>query len=230
MKNLLLSILTVLVTLVLCFGSYPDKSETQFDQHYGIGKVKVEFEYTILRHKPYFLNFYQSDSENELVKTVEINWKDEKGGYVETQNAEFIKVKDFYLEEPHYILMFNCLQERNGFFEVIVNVDTKETLWIKKQSTIRLKLWDKFLKEVVCVSSLTPETNQIRVKPEKNSKIAIENNKDICWEVIDIQGEWLNVKCSEIFFDLTEEKYKNFNGWLRWRDDKELLIDYSLAY
>lgn len=229
MKNLLLLILTFLMFYGYCY-SYSDNSEIPFEQVYGIGKVVVKFESNLHNDKPYILNFYRSDSENELEKTVEIKWNDNDGGFVMTTNIEFIKVKDFYLEEPHYILMFNCLREINGFYEVIINIDTKETMWIKKQSTIQLKLWDKFLQSVVCLSALDTQTNRIRLKPDDNSKVAIENVKDECWEVIKVKGEWLNIRCFVIDFDMLDEKYKNFNGWLRWRDNNELLIEYYLAY
>ena len=229
MKNLLFLILTFSMFYGHSFGN-SDNSGNPFEQVYGIGKVVVKFESNLYNDKPYILNLYRSNSEDALAKTVEIKWNDNNGGYVETKNIEFIKVKDFYLEEPHYILMFNCLKEINGFYEVIINVDTKETMWLKKQSTIQLKLWDDFLKSVICLSSLDAQTNQIRVKPNDNSEVAMENVKDECFEVIEVKGDWLNIRCFVIDFDMLDEKYRDFNGWLKWRDENELLIEYYLSY
>jgi hypothetical protein len=246
MKNLLLIILTLFAIFNGCKSksdsslkneseSKPDKTETQFEnfetpfyENYGIGKLKVIFENTILNKKTYVLNFYRSDSDADFEKKIEITWNESDGGFVETQNTEFLKVKDFYLEEPHYILMFNYLRECNGFYEVIINSDTRETMWIKKNSTIFVKSWEEFLQTVFCVSTLNPETNQVKVEPNDDSEIAFENIKDECWYVKEVKGEWLNIKCSDVDFDLTEEKYKNFTGWLKWRNDKELLIEYYM--
>jgi len=247
MKNLLLFVLTLFIVFNGCksktdgsaqveselksdkLESNVENHEAPFYKNYGIGKLKVSFENTILNDKAYVLNFYRSDSESELDRKIEISWNDSDGGYVETQNTDFLKVKDFYLEEPHYILMFNYLRESNGFYEVIVNTETKETMWIKKQSTIHVKLWDEFLQSVVCLSASNPEANQVRIEPKEDSNVAIENIKDECWYVSEINGEWIKVECSEIDFDLTDEKYKYFSGWLKWRDENELLIKYYLA-
>ena len=239
MKNLLPFILIVLISLGSCRNKSSNSTsltensvkntDTVFYQNKGIGKLIINFEETLFQHQSYVLNFYNYESDSNLIKTVEIKWNSDNNGFVEIFNAEFIKVKDYYIEEPHYILMFNCLRECNGFYEVVINTETNEKMWIKKEITKVFKPWDKFLKEVVCISALNPNANQIRMKPEDNSGIAMENIEDKCWEVESVYGEWIQVKCSEIDFDLSNEKYKNFNGWLKWRNDKDLLIEYYLA-
>jgi hypothetical protein len=208
---------------------YSSQDTTPFiTASYGIGKVKIVYEFALSENKPYSYEIL-SDPNNHCTKTkVELIWNESNNGYVEAVNDEIVKIRDYHIGEPYYIILFDCLRIQNEFCEIIVNEQTKEKKWIKLSETIRFEPWEVFLKNVVCVSQIDFYSNPVRIEPNESSNILLGQGTQ-CWAVEEMRGNWIKIKYSEIDLNPEDKELARFRGWIKWRDNNDFLIKYFLA-
>ncbi|QWG09901.1 hypothetical protein [Flammeovirga kamogawensis] len=197
--------------------------------NYGIGKVLLSYDGDLHRGNSYHLEFYESpNSTTEPSERLELNWNEENRGYVQVKGKPFIKITDYYIDEPDYIIHFNCLGYQNGFYEVVVNEKLHKTLWIKESDKFVFETWTEYLKSTICVSQLSIKNNPARALADSSANIVFE--EEMCWVVLDFKGNWINVKYSPFDKDMEVQENKNFRAWIKWRDEDKLLIKYYLSY
>ncbi|MFT7197136.1 MAG: hypothetical protein ACI83W_001503 [Marinoscillum sp.] len=196
-------------------------------KYYGIGKVILEFENSITNKQEYLIEFFEQPKESNPTEILSLKWIEDNHGYVAAVGDEFLNIQDYYIDEPNYIAHFNCIERSNGFLKIVVNEESNETRWIKENNNLKLEPWSTYLKTAVCVTQTDFINNPARSEPIETSKILYDS--EMCWEVIDFKGYWIKVKFSEIEMDMAIEKNREFVGWLKWRNDKELLIKYFLS-
>lgn len=194
---------------------------------FGIGKLIVSFEEQMYNEVDYTISFFENPVDTSNYRTVIYKWNTDDTGFVEANNDEFIKIKDYHIGEPFYIINFNCLKKEGNFYEVIVDEINNKRMWVRLNSEITLMSWFDFLKSTVCVSQNDYNNNPAYTLANDSSEIVY--NKEMCWDIVDMKGYWIKVKFSEIEADLTNEDNQNLRGWIKWRDDSELLIDYYLS-
>jgi len=196
-------------------------------KNFGIGKLKINFLLTTLKSEEYVLDFFENINDSKPTFKLTLKWSNEDGGRVEISNKEYIKIKDFFIEEPYYIIHFNCFAKQNGLYQVMIDEDTQKRMWIKKSSTIEFITWSNYILDVVSIKQIDFLKNPVRMKPNENSEIVYSKSMD--WEVVSIKGNWVEVKFSEIFMDMTIPENQKFRGWMKWKDAEKLLIEYGLA-
>ena len=195
-------------------------------KNYGIGKVRLIFD-RIGSIKNFTYSLYSQPSQTSEKKDMKLMWNEDNNGYVEAVNDEIIKIRDYHIDEPYYIILFDCLKEKNGFYEIVINEKTRDTKWIKSSETVIFEPWSVFLQNVVCVSQIDTINNPVRREPHENSEII--SNSDGCWDIENMNDVWIKVKYSEIDFDLSDPKINEFHGWIKWRDNDKFIIHYFLA-
>lgn len=196
-------------------------------QNYGIGKVILNYESYMYARKEFTIRFLDSIDSQSSKEVLIIKWIEDKGGYVEVAQNDFLSIRDYYFEEPYYKIQFDCIKEVDGYYEVIVNESQKRRMWIKASSDITFITWEEFLKGVVCVSNYDTIANPVRIEPNEDSEICFSG--DWCWDIVNIQGFWAQVMYSSIDEDLTDEYNREFRGWIKWRDKEKLLVKYFQA-
>jgi hypothetical protein len=193
----------------------------------GIGKVKLEFQEHIFNNKAYQLDFYQDYTDSIAKQTLTLKWSDDNDGAVQAINDTFLEIKDYFIEEPHYIIIFNCLRQVGDYYEIVTNEQTMETMWIKKSNLISYKSWGNFLKSTVCVSQIDIVSNPVR-KKQDGLEIQVDDTEP-CWEVIDVKDNWLFIKYPSFYLDDSDSIQINFRGWIKWYEEDEIIINYYLA-
>ena len=195
-------------------------------KNYGIGKIRILFE-NIGSIKKFTYKLYSEPSLDSEKNEMKLIWNENNNGYVEALNDDIIQIRDYHIDEPYYTILFDCLKEKDGFYQIVTNENSRDTKWIQISETVIFEPWSSFLQNVVCVSQLDTIQNPVRREPNKNSVII--SNSDGCWEVESMEDVWIKVKYSEFDFDLTDPKIKDFHGWIKWRDNDKFLIRYFLA-
>lgn len=195
-------------------------------KNYGIGKIRILFE-NIGSIKKFTYILYSQPSLDSEKKEMTLIWNEMNNGYVEALNDDIIKIRDYHIDEPYYIILFDCLKEMNGFYQIVTNENSRETKWIQASATIVFESWPIFLQKVFCVTQIDTLKNPVRKNPDENSEIL--SNSDGCWNVESTNGLWIKVKYSEIDYDYSDPKIKDFRGWIKWRDNNNFLITYFLA-
>jgi hypothetical protein len=196
------------------------------NKNYGIGKIRILFENIgSIKRFTYFL--YSQPSLDSEKKEMTLIWNENNNGYVEALNDDKIKIRDYHIDEPYYIILFDCLREKEGFYQIVTNENSRETKWIHASETVIFEPWSVFLQNVVCITQIDTLNNPVRKDPHVNSEIL--SNSDGCWKVEIVNEHWVKVKYSDIDFDFSDPKIRDFQGWIRWRDNNNFLISYFLA-
>ena len=130
-------------------------------------------------------------------------------------------VKPRHIKLDYQIFYMTAVKQSGPFIEVIGNEDEGSTCWIKSNQ-VKLLTWPEFLLSVFSVESKYPQDYLVREEPMNHSTPINHVTSDHILRPVKVQGEWILV---EIMNSGLESEGK---GWIRWRTQEELLIDYNL--
>lgn len=158
----------------------------------------------------------------ELKSPIEVLDKDGKTFITikKSENGEIVKsIKDsleiraFY---PDYsIIIFDSKQTGDGY-EVFINGSWRK---LKSNKELNFLSWENFIEKIYL--GLTSES-PLHVIKDDTSKI-IEGYKELYYEVIERDGDWLKVRCWEDCEGCPQGRI--IEGWVRWRNKEQLLVD-----
>jgi hypothetical protein len=187
----------------------------------GVGLISIDFDDKTI------LEFYSDTSATEPIKVVEFfddrsinswNIKDFD------KQKEWLKPEGLWLD--YFAFTFRCLTKTDKWFEIIVNIQTEKTYWLKKTDSTKFKSWEEYLKDMFGIERLSNYPQKIRTEPTENSQ-EIEYQGTDCFEVKSMKGDWIEITtpdyCDENF---TDSKTPIKSGWIRWRKGDELVINY----
>ncbi len=200
------------------------KSKTS---RFGAGKLRINYSDIILASGFFKFAVYDEPHPQAKYKEIQISWIDEDGGYVKITNDYIINIRDYFVDKPNYTILFDCLRKYNGFYEVVIDEAAKTTAWIDDTSFVNFLSWEDFLKSVLCLQQKDVDANPIRTEPSVQSEIVMKNEG--CLELVQLQGDWAMVKLSDLDYDLGQKDLQEVNGWIRWKNNDMILIEYFLT-
>jgi hypothetical protein len=183
----------------------------------GNGIVSIKFnDKTVVR-------FYELATSSKPVKTVEF-FNDES---IDSYNIKNLKEQQKWLKPEslwldYYQFQFRCLGEQNGRYEVIVNNETGQSYWIAKNTETEYVTWEEYLKGMFSVGRATSQ--EIYTEPNIKSDTVPYKGTD-CFVVKAVQGYWIEIFTDNRCDDGVDRPTSITSGWVRWRDDKELLLN-----
>lgn len=140
------------------------------------------------------------------------------------KQKEWLKPQAMWFDYDFFF--FRCIHQTENFYKVVVNNQTGMTYWIKKADFLSFQDWEQLLIGVLTISRNNDQS--IKAKPDSDSQ-TIDFEADDCFHVIKMQGDWIEITtngtCTE--FEMTSGKLDS--GWIKWREDDNLLIEYFLA-
>ena len=124
-----------------------------------------------------------------------------------------------HLKLDYGILYFKAISVTNDFVEIEVNKHTHQTALVSKSSG-ELKYWPAFLLSVNSVEFLHPDAQNIYVKPLNHAGIVSQSYSFM--QPLKINQDWMYVL-------LLNDDFKTVGkGWIKWNNNGNLLITYSL--
>ncbi|MBK9257547.1 MAG: hypothetical protein IPM42_18965 [Saprospiraceae bacterium] len=142
-----------------------------------------------------------------------------------TENGEFdIATAPPYLVPEHLkldygILYFKAISITDEFIEIEVNKLNHQTAFVSK-SNGDLKYWPEFLLIIHSVEFLNPATQNIYVKPLDHAGLVKQSYSFM--QPLKINQNWMYVS-------LINDDYETVGkGWIKWNDNGNLMITYSL--
>lgn len=146
---------------------------------------------------------------------------------LESIRKEWFKPIHFHLD--YFIFYFQCSVIEKDWYQVVVNEQTNLKYWVKKSSDLEFIQWEKFISGVTAVRPIQADDNPIRQEPKINSKPTNHQLID-CLSPVEVQGDWMKVKVEPAVCDKTfEMEGQEFvEGFIKWKNDKKLLIHYWL--
>jgi len=187
----------------------------------GLGLVSINFDDKTTLH------FYSTPSDKEPKKTIQF-FNDQAINSWNIRDLdkhkEWLKPEILWLDYSSFV--FRCLTVNDNWLKVMVNNETGETLWLKKNDLTTFKDWEKYLKEMFGVARLPDQKQKIRSFPTGNSQEIIYQGQD-CFQVKSMKGDWIEIftadYCDKSY---TDSNAKIKSGWIKWRQGNKLLIDY----
>ncbi|AZQ44182.1 hypothetical protein [Nonlabens ponticola] len=202
----------IIILLVLNLVSLTSLSQSEL----GIGIVSINFN----NNNNTLIDFYEGSDLNKKVKTIEF-FKDES---INSWNIKDLENQQQWLQPEslwldYHQFSFRTKTNETDCFEIYVS-DTK-TMWIKNTDYIEFHTWEEYLQNMFSIERVDKNTQNIYSKPFTNSEIVKLGSKEDCFTVIRMQNDWIEVETGEHC-----ENGRKIKGWLEWRNDDKLLINY----
>jgi hypothetical protein len=161
-----------------------------------------------------FIRFYNDDG--ALWYEFTFYYDDSDGNY-EYENENFAP---FAFHQDYFLLALRLAGEDKNRYEVIVNEETGLRKFVKKSDpALKFETWEDHILKVFAVE-FDPRENALRDGPGGNVKNP-NLPQDATFRPVQISGEWLKVR-----WDRSEQPKKDVeSGWVRWRDNSQILVD-----
>ena len=204
------------------FVLFPLFSAGQKNIPVGLGVLKIDFA------KLPVLQFYSDTGMNASVKTIRIikNQSEEFTIDNQTEADTWFKPEQLFFEYDIFLVRVDSVL--GNWFKVVVNSATGEILWTKADATKKFMKWQSFL--VKAVSSVDKGDFNLDIKTAASDKATtikkIESTD--CFKVLEIKGDWIRIK-TNTELECSESKRPVKTGWIRWRQNNRLTINYALT-
>jgi len=124
-----------------------------------------------------------------------------------------------HLKMDYEILMLRMLSVLPEFIEVVVNESNGLTAYMDRHRN-RLRYWPEFLLSVIRVEPLNAQNNPVRSKPLSHAGLVSEEYSFL--RPLRINSQWIQV-------ELLDDSYTSRGkGWIKWRENGDMLIAYSM--
>ncbi|MFC0878857.1 hypothetical protein ACE01N_19835 [Saccharicrinis sp. FJH2] len=139
-------------------------------------------------------------------------------------NPEFIKP---FLDKPDYALFhFICLERHTKYYKILIN-DTLEA-FVESGKGFKYLTWEEVIKESLGFIRLNRDENPIHIDSNSESDTIdytcdADDFRAVDFKTIDNEF-WVKIEFSNTCKSDCAEIYDKKNGWIRWREDKKLLI------
>ncbi|HET8963398.1 MAG TPA: hypothetical protein VFM99_05850 [Chitinophagales bacterium] len=199
-------------TFELLMNNEPENNTT-----YGLGMVSFDY---ISYPTIYFYHYnIKSDSYLELQPYDSIVFKN-----IPYNESQILSAPPYlvpaHMKMDYDLLLFKIISITKNFIEIEVNASLEQTTWVSRE-VCKIMLWPEFMLNVYSVEIMDTIQNPLRVVPFSHGGLLRYNNYSIM-EPVQIKGDWMQV----ILYDGNLNKLDY--GWIRWRENNKLLVEYSL--
>ena len=160
------------------------------------------------------------------------------------ENSDEIKFCSKFFKPDYGIMHFVCIGKTNKAYKILVNYS--DIKYLPKTKDYNFKTWNEYLLQSYGIRRLTTETDGIsvnfplRILPNENADTLIIPKGYEMFCPMEIKGDWVQVKydCfynednnpheTEPCHNFIDNCKNSLTGWLRWRQENNLLIDIFL--
>lgn len=176
----------------------------------------------VVRSKNYgeqdFIKIYNADDSLWYKFTF---YYDDKKGPFPSQNNNF---QPFAFHPDYFLLALKCVGKTKNRYEVIVNEETGLKKYVhSSDASLSFETWGQHIQKVFSVDITRSKSPLLKTK--QGARINLP--KDAFLHPVKVEDDWLMVKW--VSRERTRAKKEQYAfGWVKWRDQKRLLIE--LAY
>lgn len=166
------------------------------------------------RDKSDFIRFYNEDGSLWYEFTF---YYDDSDGKFEYQNDNF---RAFSFHPDYSLISLRCVGEDKNRYEVIVNEETGLKKYVKKNDeNLRLESWEDHILNTFSIDLKKAKNKVFETLDGKELKPDFERIER--FEAVEIKDDWLKVK-----WEIPNKKEEFELGWVRWKKDDIVLIDW----
>lgn len=189
-----------------------------------VGQGVIKIDYTKLPT----LRFYDDTIQTTPTKTVTIG-KDSEGEFILKNSKElstWFVPEQISLEYDIFVIRVDTVVGK--WYRVVTNSDNGKMRWIKADNTKKFIKWQTFLvKETTAIDKGFANLD-IKVEPSDKAKTIKKIETKDCFEALEIKGDWMKVRTNEKL-DCNESKKPIKIGWIKWKDNNRLAINFFLT-
>jgi hypothetical protein len=188
--------------------------KSTFEEKYGIAMIGIDDSKTNTLHIKQSLG-------DEYGSTVAL--LDENGEVdVKVDGKDVDWFQPYTLVYDYHILHFCVTDSSNGWYQIIVNQEEDKRMWLELNEGCRVMSWDNFIqREASNIVRLSKVKTHIYSESGTGSEeVDYEGNDQ--FSASKISGEWMQLEpggCRE-----GDPNFKS--GWIRWRDENELHVEF----
>ena len=206
-----LLLITLISPLILC---------AQLKVGQGILKINISNFPSIM--------MYIDTRQEHPTKKIQIK-KDSSGEIVITNREEvdkWFKPEQLFLEYDIFMMRVEAVSGK--WIQVYTDNEEGITMWIRADPNLQFIPWQKFLlKEISAIDKHPSFSLDIKASPADKSKTIRKIETTDCFEVLEIKGAWMHIK-TNLRSECNDSKKIIKSGWIKWKQDGKLTINYSL--
>lgn len=204
-------LLSTMLQLHLTVLAQRDFSDKQQDIQNSSGVVVLSKNYG----KQDFIKIYNED--DSLWYEFTFYYDDRKGQFPYSNN----NFKPFAFHPDHFLLALKCVGKSKNRYEVIVNEETGLRKYVHFSDTsFSFETWGQHIQKVFSVDISRSKSPLLRTR--RGARVNLP--EDVFLHPVKVEGDWLMVKWVRRERTRTEKQQYAF-GWVKWRDQKRLLIE-----
>lgn len=212
-----------LIINLLFFNSF-SFAQNNLQNEIGEGMMVITYDTNFV------LNLYNSPNESDLVFNIMIgldSLNPDQGLSIKlkTDQIKWFNPETFWNAE--HILHFATLENHHGWYKIIVDKKTGKSMWVLQSKNLKYFKWKDYLPNTTGIERLNPSQNLIykSIFPFKN---ALNFKEQECFKIIKVKGNWAKVIYNDDMCPTVMKLNPMPKGWIKWRDEKGLLIKYFL--
>ncbi|MEX0966153.1 MAG: hypothetical protein WD077_02870 [Bacteroidia bacterium] len=185
-------------------------AQDEFEKINGIGVVVVSLE------SPVMLEFYEETNASAPHRQVKL--LEEPGKLLNDSDRQWLNSHRALSHEISFI----CLALKDNHYQVVVNKETSETLWLRNKTFLHLLPWNSYLQQSFPLRRLDVNGNRLLSRPTEGAPAIAIKGRD-CLRVLKTSGDWMQV---EVLSACSRNGKAEAIGWIKWRDERDLLVGY----
>lgn len=206
--------------LLLALAVSPLLRADGFESTYGLGLVHFDLKTTSS------IVFYSAaDTSKRMATTLSFSYDKKAKTAALTKGNESGWLSPEILDPAHLLLSMRCLEKSAGWFKVVTNNRTGATAYLHASDNMTYNTWLQEMETAKHVTRVKKETNPICKSPNNSLTYPWDAKYPDCFRPTVLLGQWMKVETRS---DCADGTTKIKEGWIRWRDDDNLLINYSL--
>ena len=142
----------------------------------------------------------------------------------QTEADTWFKPEQLFFEYDIFLIRVDTVI--GNWYRVIVNSATAEMLWTNRASIKKFIPWQTFLKEVSSIDKGDFNLDIKTAASDKSTTIKKIESSD-CFKVLEVKGDWIKIK-TNTELECSESKKPVKMGWVRWRQNNKLTVNYAL--
>lgn len=210
----MVQLMKTIATIIFLLGSLISNAT-----ELGLGIVDIDI------YKTKEINLYKNKSDRNPERVIHLIDKNGNITIEENDYQKWLKPESIWLDYSIFIFRYTDFQD--DWIEIIVNNDSMNKMWIRKTETMSVNTWQTFLvNRTTAVEPLT--SSEIKLEPSDNAQTIRKSTKDDCFEAIEIIGDWIKIKTNETL-DCNKHPDPIKSGWIKWRQNNKLTIEFFLT-
>jgi hypothetical protein len=208
----------------ICFlllALFPLYSIAQKNIPLGMGMLKIDYRQVSV------FELYTDTNNVSPAQTIQIIKNQSEEYSIENQDSnDWFKPEQLFFEYDIFLVRVDTVA--GNWYKIQVNAATGATLWTRADAAKKFIPWKTFLLKEI--SSVDKGDYNLDIKAAPSDKAT--NIKKIetidCFQVLEIKGDWMKIKTNKEM-ECSESKKPVSSGWIRWRQNNRLTINYSLT-